>query len=289
MKKFYPSSSAFMIGDTVMTKYDGGCLRSILAKANGVRTGELHPTYKRIGAVHEEKYHKELLADENYAKVLREIPIRKSIADTVDYSGRLDFLTMSAKDDTEVVHECKGTASKNARRDYRKGIYNVTYLAQTVSYMIDRRTTRGKMVCGYYEQNDLGDLLEQERHVFRVTITETGRIDVNGEPSGYNVADVLAHRHAAAQHIERNEVGPRPDKWNQQWGGPCTRCVFNQACEKYDNTQERNTETFLRDAEICVQTAPKQPDPVINKVKVKKLKAEKKPKGSKKNGREEKD
>jgi hypothetical protein len=286
-KKFYPSSSAFMLGDVVMTKYDSGCLRSILAKANGIRTGEIHPVYKRVGAAHEDAYAELLSQDDKNISIEREVQVKKEISLDVQYSGRMDFRVLRALPDgthETIIHETKGTVSKNTRRDFRKGEYNVSYLAQLVSYMVDERTTKGKLVCGYYEEDDSGVLRMQETREYRVTVTDTGRLDVDGEPSGYNVADLLAHRRAAAAVLENHEVGPRPDKWNQKWGGPCGRCAFSKTCDAWDSgALGTDTAMFLGSAEedAAVARATVQADPIINKVKAIKVKAVKGKKSTK--------
>lgn len=277
MKKFYPSSSAFMIGDTVMTKYDSGCLRSILVKASGIKTGDIHPVYKKVGATHEWRYLVELRQDEKNISIEAEVVTKKKLSEEVMYSGRMDFRVM--RDTTEgpvcVIHETKGTVSKNTRRDWRKGEYNLTYLAQLVSYMVDERSTRGMLVCGYYEENDHGALERLEQRRFKVQITDSGRIDVDGQPSGFNVADLLTHRRAVVEILEENKIGPRPDKWNQKWGGPCTRCAFKNTCDKYDELGG-DTKGFLESAEEDARLARETPqaDPVVNKIKIKKPKGE---------------
>ncbi len=285
MKKFFPSSSAFMIGDTVMTKYDGGCLRMILAKANGLRTGEIPEAYKRVGAAHENATYKELVADPTIKAVQKELPVKRMLTDSVLYSGRMDFKTVREGLEEPIIIEAKGTISKNTRRDViRKRGFNISYLAQLVSYMFEARTTYGKLKCGYYEENEAGELQEMEGHTFKVRITDSGRIDVDGEPSGHNVAEMLAHQRAAARVIERNEIGPRPDKWNQKWGGPCTSCALARTCELVDSGAIETGDDFIASAKQDGEAAKavQRVEPVVNKIKVKK------PKGESKNGKSKK-
>ena len=267
MPTFYPSSSAFMIGDLVVTKYNSGCLRSILIKANGIREGEIAPIYQQVGALAENLHASELdAAGKSYE---REVVIRVPLSTAVTYSGRADFVL-----DGEIVDEVKGHISKNTRRDViRKGEYNVSYLAQLVSYMVKLRCPRGRLVCGYFEEDADGSLIKQEERVFRVEIDDEAGIDVDGEPSGYCVADLLAHQRAAVRVLETGEIAARPDKWNQKYGGPCTQCPFKSACDKHDK-EPSGTQAFLQTARSCLEELQPKAPPVAFKVKLRKAKKE---------------
>lgn len=265
MKKFYPSSSAFMVGDTVVTKYNSGCLRSILIQSHGIREGDIPKLYQECGAAAEEQHAADLAA--NGTAFMREVVIKAPLTPNVEYSGRADFVCQVPGVGT-VVDECKGHTSKNTRRDaIRKGEYNVSYLAQLVSYMVKLRTQKGRLVCGYYE-DDRGKLVRQEERTFKVEIDDDGGIDVDGAPSGYSVADLLAHQRAAARVLEAQEVAARPDKANLSFGGPCTYCPFKAACDAYDaHPRAQSTPLLLELAEEAVKALPAKPEPVAFKVK----------------------
>lgn len=269
--KFYPSSSAFMVGDLVITKYNSGCLRSILIQSHGIREGDIPDAYQRVGAEHERMHARDL--EEQGISFVREVVLKAQLSENVEYSGRCDFAVTFPKAGL-VIDECKGHTSKNTRRDViRNGEYNVSYLAQLVSYMVKLRTQKGRLVCGYYEEttDEPPVLVRQEERTFKVEIGDDGSIDVDGVPSGYCVADLLAHQRAVVRVLENQEVAARPDKWNQKYGGPCTYCPFKVACDKYD-AEGGSTEEFLVSAQAAVDALPPKPEPTVNKISKRKPK-----------------
>lgn len=244
-KRLYPSSSAFMWGDTVLTEYDSGCLRSILLRAHGAVTS-IPKVFERVGAAHEDWYENVLKQDPTLITFSREVVIKQPIegAEGVLYSGRMDVL--AAHKAGTVIHETKGTISKNSRLSViRKGLVKLNQLAQLVSYMIVKQVPRGKLVVGYYEEDEHGALVHQEGREFKVEIDDSGSILVDGTPSGYSVFDQIAHRQAAAKVLAGNVVAARPDKWDQKWGGPCGNCVFKSACDRYDQGQFATVEEYI--------------------------------------------
>jgi hypothetical protein len=263
MKKFYPSSSAFMVGGAVVTKYNSGCLRSILIQSHDIRDGEIPQLYIDCGAEHERVYEADLKA--KGIPYVREMTIKAPLTPNVEYSGRADFVCHSGE--STVVVECKGHTSKNTRRDViRKGEYNISYLAQLVSYMVKLRTPRGRLICGYYEEDDGGKLHKQEERTFKVEIDDSGAIHVDGCSSGYGVDDLLAHQRAAVRVLEDQEVASRPDKAHLKFGGPCSLCPFRAACDLYD-ASPTGTEEFLQMAQEAVDRLPPRAEPVAFKIK----------------------
>lgn len=264
MKKFYPSSSAFLVGGAVVTKYNSGCLRSILAQSHGIREGEIAQLHIDVGAEHERVHEAELKT--KGVPYVREMVIRAPITPEVEYSGRADFVCQVPGVGT-VVDECKGHTSKNTRRDViRNGEYNISYLAQLCSYMVRLRTQKGRLVCGYYEQDEAGKLHRQEERTFRVEIEDDGSIMVDGASSGYAVTDLLAHQAEAARVLAAQEVGPRPDKAGLKFGGPCSFCPFKAACDYYD-ASGGSTEDFLESARTAIANLPPKPAPEATKIK----------------------
>lgn len=255
-----------MIGDLVITKYDSGCLRSILLRANGVSAGEIPELYARCGRAAEEQRALDLAA--NDISFVRELVIKTQLSPNVEYSGRADFVCQ-VPDVGTVVDECKGHTSKDTRRSViRNGEYNVSYLAQLVSYMVRLRTQRGRLVCGYYEEDEAGQLVRQEGRTFKVEIDDEGAILVDGVSSTYAVTDLLAHQRAAVRALETQAVGPRPDKANQKYGGPCSYCPFKAACELYDAIGgTSDTGAFLTMAREAVANLPPKPEPQAFKIK----------------------
>lgn len=264
MYKFYPSSSAFMVGDLVITKYDSGCLRSILIRANGIRTGAIPELYQRCGATAEVQHAADLKA--KGVTFIREMGLKAQLTPNVEYSGRADFVCQVPNIGT-VVDECKGHTSKDTRRSViRNGEYNISYLAQLVSYMVRLRTQKGRLVCGYYEEDERGQLVRQEERTFKVEIDEDGAILVDGVSSTYSVTDLLAHQRAAARVLENQEIAPRPDKAAQKYGGPCSYCPFKAACDAHDLSPS-TTDEFLALAQAAVDSLPPKTVPTAFKIK----------------------
>jgi hypothetical protein len=272
MKKLYPSSAAFMMGDVVVTEYDSGCLRKILLTEKGIKS-PFPAIYGRLGAVHEILHEQKIRTDEQVESFLREVPIRVPITDypNVQYSGRADFICQYV-DKKEVIHETKATISKNTRLQMRKGQVKTNQLAQLVSYMIIRQTQWGKIIAGYYEENAAGELVQTEEKIYKVFIDDEGAIWVDGQPSGFTVYDQIAHRQAAAQVISEGIIGGRPDKWDDKYKGPCARCIHKDTCTAVDIGAIATPEAFVQQAKRDSETAleNRKPDPVPNKLKVKK-------------------
>jgi hypothetical protein len=279
MKKLHPSSAAFMIQDSVITEYSSGCLRQILLSSNGIRT-DIPETYARVGAAHEAQHEQELLGTSRVLAFDREVVIKLAIEgfDDILFSGRADFICQYDKIG-EVIHETKGTISKNTRLAViRKQKPKVNQLAQLVAYMIARQTCYGKLVCAYYEEDEQGELEKQEEHVFRVQIADDGAILVDDLPSGFAVAEQIAHRTASAEVITAQIIADRPAGWEQKWGGPCSLCTFKDTCNRFDAGHIQTVEDFVASARKDVEIAEinKRPDPQPFKVKRKKVKTTKK-------------
>jgi hypothetical protein len=286
MKKLYPSSSAFMLGELVVTEYESGCLRAILLADNGART-PIPSIYEKVGAAHEDWYETQLKQDPRLITYSREVPIKFPVpgVEGVQYSGRIDVLSAYEKAGV-VLHETKGTISKNTRLSViRKGKVKLNHLAQLISYMIAKETTKGKIVAGYYEQDEAGNLMHQEGREFKVEIDSEGAILVDGAPTGYSVFDQIAHRTAAAKVLVGDTVPARPDKWDQKWGGPCTNCFNRDNCDKFDRGEIDGREAFIdagREAARAYVPGP-EPEPF----KIKPAKARRSPAKRKSNGSNE--
>jgi hypothetical protein len=187
-----------------------------------------------VGAVHEAVHEQEVKGDPKVASYKREMVIKADITDDVQYSGRCDFEVQYYKVGT-VIHETKSTVSRSTRDHViRKGQVKLNHLAQLVSYLIQLKTTRGKIVCGYYELNEVGDYERVEAREFKVTIRDNGAIYIDGEHSGFNVEDQIAHALAAAKVLSEQRIWERPEGHDAKWKSPCTFCPFKKACDKYD-------------------------------------------------------
>jgi hypothetical protein len=268
MKRLYPSSSAFMLGELVVTEYESGCLRAILLASEGART-PIPSIYEKVGAAHEEWYETQLKQDPRLITYTREVPIKFPVpgVEGVLYSGRIDVL--SAYDKAGIVlHETKGTISKNTRLSViRKGKVKLNHLAQLVSYMIAKETTKGKIVAGYYEQAEDGTLIHQEGREFKVEIDNDGSILVDGVPTGYSVFDQINHRTAAAKVLVGDSVPARPDKHDQKWGGPCGNCFNRENCDKFDRGEIDGREAFIAAGREAARAYVPGPEPEPFRIK----------------------
>jgi hypothetical protein len=274
-KKIKPSNAAFMWDNLVVTEYSSGCLRNILLDSKGVRD-DIPKIYMEVGKVHEDQHEKMIQGDENVIVYARELEVKIPVPGYEDvlYSGRIDFLCNYIQAG-KVVHETKGTISKNTRsKVIRKGEVKINQLAQLISYMIHVRTVRGKLICGYYEL-DNNVLKLQEERTFRVVIDDSGLIFIDGQPTSYTVGQQLKHRNTAAEVVSKDIIWSRPDKADQKYGSPCNNCVFKPTCDKYDAGMLPTVEEFIRSAQLDIDNKVVKPDPLPNQVKVRKTKKEK--------------
>ena len=249
--KIYPSASAFMWGDVVLTDYDSGCLRSILIKSHTPRT-EIPKLYQEVGAVHETKYEGEVKDH----LLFREQPIKAEILTDVEYSGRCDFILDYG---LPIVDECKATVSQSGVRGLREGKYKLSHLAQLVSYLCKLKIPRGRLIYGYYERT-AHDWVEVERYVFKVSIADSGAVFINGVDSGFHVNDQLRHLFQVAKHLKEQKIGPRPWGWESKWGSPCNLCPFQATCASYDNGEIESLDEVVASATQELKThTPFQP------------------------------
>jgi len=221
--KLYPSSSGFLWGQTAVTDYDSGCLRSIVFKAHSPVKPDIEEKYKAVGALHEAKHAVSLYPNDQ----LWEVPFKDEVLPGVQLSGRCDFIV------GDEIHETKGSLSKSAGY-VLNGHYKVSHLAQLVTYMLRFDKPVGKIVFGAYKETKDG-YTETGRREFRVLVSDTGRISVDGVDSHFTVQDLLSHRYWAAALIRDRRVHPvRPMNWDAKFGSPCSLCPFKGVCAKYD-------------------------------------------------------
>lgn len=226
--KIYPSASGFVRGQGVITEYNSGCLRYIVASQDTIRK-TIDPKFMKVGEVHENRHAEALGA----SMKLREEPIKVEINNKVVLSGRADFIT---SDDS--IHETKATLSKNFRRDViRKGKYKLSHLAQTVCYMLHFKLNRAKIVTGYYEEDTSPSgqafYAFREGRDFAITLDEHGEVYVDGEDSGYSVSDQYKHTLAVAEVLVSGEIKDRPIN-HVDFTGPCFFCPLKLLCKSYD-------------------------------------------------------
>lgn len=279
-KKINPSSAAFLWDNLVITDYSSGCLRAILMNSKGIREASIPKAYAEVGEAHEKQHELMLQSSDQVVAYVREYAVKVPVAGYEDimYSGRIDFLC-NYLSVGKVVHETKGTISKNTRlKVLRKGEVKVNQLAQLVSYMIVVKTTKGKLFCAYYEL-DNGVLQKQEERVFKVEIDDSGAIFIDGTQSQFTVQQQMAHRNMSAKVVQNDLIYDRPDKWNQKFGGPCTSCVFKRTCDAYDDipmTVEEFCDSAKQDIALKAVIDASKPSPLPNVKRVSKTKKENK-------------
>ena len=250
-----------MWGRIVFTDYGSGCLRSILAKSRGVRTGEIDECHKIRGAFNEEEYKKKLERDK--IPYLDETKVVEQIGDTgVIFSGRVDIrVDPDNTGEFPVPEELKSTESKSKKSAVISGgKYGLNQMAQLVAYMVALRSTIGRLIFTYYDRAKdgtysrppdkmyAGRLLKSER-IFEVEVDERGTLVIDNKPSQWTVDDQLLWRQTAAEVINSGEVWERPFNYDSNYGSPCKFCEFSQTCQKWDDGILNTTEEFVRSAQ----------------------------------------
>lgn len=218
--KVYPSSSGFISDLGLEAEYNSACLRYMVISI-GANRKDIDPIYAELGLLHEDWY-AERLGDELKE---REFPIKFDLAPTVEYSGRVDFLTHDGR-----VHETKASMSKNfLYKHIRKGEVKLSHLAQVVSYMIHLQLPKAVIAAGFYdEQKTL-----KEKRFFDVSIRDDGMIVVDDIPTGLEVKHQLAHLNAAVHALSTLEIGQRPENY-LEFGSACHFCPVKALCSSYD-------------------------------------------------------
>lgn len=257
------SSSGFMWGDLVISKYSSPCLRNIYLKAWGIYTGLSDPKYAVLGALNEERYEKEDVAsypDLKSAEREQEIKNPLSFNSSYLFSGRADFVTESYGNPNVVVHENKSADSTNTRLEViRKGNYVPENLAQLVSYMDQKKTPYGVLSYDFYErgkskkQEDVSKWYRREGRRFAVEINKNGIILVDQQASLFSIRDLWDHQKAQVRCIENDEIGPRPYNWEQKWGSPCTFCKFKPVCDRWDSEEIKTTKEFVEESNNVIK------------------------------------
>lgn len=259
--KYYPSSSGFMVPAGTMSDYSSGCLRYILVSSKQ-RGPELDPLFMMIGEHHEDLYRVKL--GDKVEGV--EVVVKSDITPLTEFSGRMDFVT---KD--KMIHETKASFSNSFYLEViRDGKFKLSHLSQIVCYMIDKEQSEGVIACGYYELDSAGQFVQSGYREFRVSIDADGKILVDGEHTGYDVFQQLAHRHAAARVLENQEVAGRPANIGQ-YTSPCHFCPLARTCDSYDEGSLSKEEFIAKGIDDIKNQTPMKAKPRgITKRRVKK-------------------
>lgn len=255
VKKLYPSSSAFMWENLVITQYSSGCLRSILLQAEGLWT-DIDPKYKILGELNERRIETDVLQpDDRIAYYSREHPMRLDTGvPGVLVSGRADFLLYYKKYEKPIVLELKSADSANTKRYViEQGKPKLGNVAQTIGYMVDVEHDKGILRYDHYKLNDEAEYEPTVFREFKITLDEQGNIYIDKQLYDHTVGDYLNHRLQAAITIKNRQVRDRPDNWNAKFGSPCHFCNYKIACNKYDKGEISSTDNFVNEARQLIQ------------------------------------
>ncbi len=240
-----------MWGTAAVIEYNSSCLRYLLV-ASKSRPPQIDPAFMAVGAHHEDWYAAQLgsrLAD-------RELVIKSEVLPGVEYSGRCDFV-----DTDGVVHETKGTFSASALSYViNKGKYKTSHLAQLVSYLTQLHKTQGVIAVGFYMVDEDGKYVQRAFREFKVSIQDDGSIYVDNEPSGFTVADQLAHRYQAAQALKNQTIADRPLNHNG-FNSPCNFCPLKSVCNDYDAKTIDKDELITQGIKAINEQVPMKANP----------------------------
>ena len=243
--KYNPSSSGFLLPAGTMSDYSSGCLRYMLVSSKQ-RTPYFDPLFAKIGAFHE-RWYEAKLGDQVEGV---EVVVKSDITPLTEFSGRMDFVTKDKR-----IHETKASFSNNFYLDViRDGKYKLSHLSQIVCYMIDLEQMEGVIACGYYEMDSQGEFSQSGFRTFTVTIDANGKILVDGEHTGYDVFQQLAHRNAAAAVLESQTVAGRPANVGS-YKSPCNYCPMRNTCDRYD-AEEIDKDEFIAQGINDIKNAP---------------------------------
>jgi hypothetical protein len=210
------------------------------------RTPYFDPLFAKIGAFHE-RWYEAKLGDQVEGV---EVVVKSDITPLTEFSGRMDFVT---KD--KVIHETKASFSNSFYMDViRVGKFKLSHLSQIVCYMINLEQTEGVIACGYYEMDSQGEFSQSGFRTLTVTIDANGKILVDGEHTGYDVFQQIAHRNAAADVLERQIIGGRPANIGS-YTSPCNYCPMRATCDKYDDG-DLTKEQFIAQGMNDIKYAP---------------------------------
>jgi hypothetical protein len=237
------SQASFCENGVVLTQCGTGCYRRQLIGSFGIEE-PFPPEIAAVGAMNEERYEKDLQnAGFDYQ---REVEVKRPIMEGVQFSGRMDFYLPS---DPIKIRELKSaTSEKTYKEVIVKGKYKLENLAQVSAYMICMEEEVALLIYNYYPKEGAKADQEAERK-FWVTIDITGGIFVDGESTGFTVADQLEHRYNSARWLIADDIPPAPKGRDDKWKSPCKFCAFQQACNEYDMGLVRDKESFLITAE----------------------------------------
>ena len=248
--KIHPSQYSPMHGATTNPLYKEGCLRYISVKHLLTERTDIHPIYKAIGTLAEERYYSTM---DPHEFVTREMHLTYDLGGGVTLTGRADFVTP-----TKVI-ETKASISPTKRAMWRKGQPDPSQLGQLVTYMLVLDRAEGELNCSYVHFGKDGTTLGFETTSFAVQADASGRLTLNGAEIDLTAFDVMAFYKAAQDALVGAELPPMP--MTQK---PCQTCTFREVCSSYPQGREE----FHRQVKHVIDRgfdAVGAPDPTIKR------------------------
>ncbi len=238
--KIYPSASGFSTGTSYEVEYSNSCLRYLLV-SQGI-AANIPEDMQKMGAQHEDWWAAQL----GDRLKERELPIKKDYGNNVEYSGRMDFVTVDGE-----IHETKASMSKNMLyKVIRKQQVKLNHLAQLLSYMLHTEIHKGRIIVGFYKKDEVNNtFLLKEYAEFAVKILESGSITVNDVTQKYTVQDAVNFLVQQIDTLSTGEIKHRPIRFSA-WQDPCRFCKLKDLCDKYD---EQKTIDFKTEARAILQ------------------------------------
>lgn len=281
MLKIYPSSLSFSIDGQNTSSSSSTCYR--YKQLSQGSEFELHPIYNLIGEKHEEAIESHLKSNNKDYK--REEPFKVNVAKNVELSGRADFVL------DDMILEAKATLSTSMKSRLNKGEFKYEHLAQLICYMLFFKKLKGQLVYGYYQYNNVYELVRTKTFIFKVEIDD-GQIIVDGIPTGYDVINVIDNVKTTTKYLLSDVLAPPPDDIDfNSFTSPCKYCVLQKLCKPtFESVEDvKLTKGLKNQALALISSQPIKQDIKIPKVRDKKfhkdLPKTKKKKRTKKNAK----
>lgn len=233
------------------------CLRRALLRHHKIEEVPNEKSQKvfAIGHLNEELFERGL--KERGVTYQKELELSEPVTEDSEFCGHSDYVV--DEDFGKCVYELKSVTSKNTyKKVFDKGEPKLSNLAQCINYMLSVESTRGRLVytsymdaieysdIDLYNKKDILDMCQDivpESRVFEVEIDAEGKILVDKKEIDFTLQDVIEHRRASANVLEKNLVFPDRPQPSEMYNSVCAFCPFRSVCDEWDNTE--STETFL--------------------------------------------
>lgn len=215
--------------------------------AVGAKRVPLHPDYAAIGNMHEE------LHEKAHPEARREVPFKRVVNNDAILSGRADFVF----DDR--VDECKATFSDATFRNAKAGKPEMSHLTQLVCYLIEFGKTEGQLIYGYFIRAKDGSLKRQDTALIKISLSESGRVLVNGADTGYTVTDLTNTILQIADWMRTDVPAPRPAA--NGYMSACKFCPLKELCDRVDAQGLFVSEVRAEALELIESKKPAVPKP----------------------------